>query len=188
MFFVIDRSMRFLLSFAALGLIACSSMPTPSLEKVTQRADETVKTVKTAEAADSVDSLGDTRSLGDAALTPLEDINIRKVEIPDVLSNMESPYFPPTDDSCFGLRFEIKEYDRLLGPDFDAVDKDGKPIETTALNAVSSAVGGIIPFRGLVRAASGAASYDRKVERAYRKGVSRRGYLKGLARAKGCTF
>lgn len=170
---------------ACLGLVACSTMPTESLRKVTKRADKTVKDVTTEQAAEGVDSLGDTRSLGDAALTPLEDINVRKVEIPAVLENMNSPYLQPVDGSCRGLRAEIAEYDRLLGPDFDAVDRD-KPMETTALNAVSSTLGGIIPFRGLVRAASGASSYDKKVERAYRKGVSRRGYLKGLAAAKQC--
>lgn len=180
--------MRVKLSFACLGLMACSTMPAESLKLVSETADETVKEVTTEQAADGVDSLGDTRSLGDAALTPLEDINIRKVEIPNILENMESPYFAPIDATCSGLNLEIADYDRLLGPDFDAVDENGKPIETTALNAVSSAVGGIIPFRGLVRAASGAASYDKKVERAYRKGVSRRGYLKGLAKAKGCTY
>lgn len=179
--------MRFLLSLACLGFAACSTMPTDSLRKVTERADKTVKDVTTEQAAEGVDSLGDTRSLGDAALTPLEDINVRKVEIPAILENMESPYLSPIDGSCRGLRIEIADYDRLLGPDFDAVDRDGKPMETTALNAVSSTLGGIIPFRGLVRAASGASSYDKKVERAYRKGVSRRGYLKGLASAKQCN-
>ncbi len=178
--------MRNILIIFTFLIVGCSTTPSDAFKKVTQRADNTAKVVTKEQPVDDVDSLGDTSNLGDAALTPLQDINLRQVEIPEVLNNMENPYLPPLNGSCRGLMIEIAEYNRLLGPDFDDLDAEGKSMETTALNAVSSTVGGLIPFRGLVRAASGASSYDKKVERAYRKGVSRRGYLKGLAAANQC--
>lgn len=174
----------------AIGVTACASGPTKKLKSmgssVGSGASKTVTDVRTGEQYESVDNLGDSNSLTDAALTPLEDLNLRKDEIPEVLLSMDSPYEPPEDRSCKALRVEIVEYDRLLGPDFDDEEQYERSTKTKALTAVSSVVGGVIPFRGLVRTATGAKSYDKTLERAYRKGVARRGYLKGLWAAEGC--
>lgn len=168
----------------ALGVLlsGCKSMP----ERAMNDVSKTANAITTQEAPESVDGLRDTPTLGDAALTPLEDINLRKAEIPPILLNMENPYVPPLRSSCIGLTKEIKEYDALLGADFDDAEGQKKSNEAMALNAASSLVGSLIPFRGLVRTASGAASYDKEVERAYRKGVARRGYLKGLRASRSC--
>jgi len=168
-------------------LSACTSMPKNTMINMSETASRTAKVVTTQDAPKNVESLRDTSSLGDAALTPLEDINIRKAEIPSVLLNMESPYQAPLKMSCEGLIKEVKEYDALLGADFDEEATINRTNEVKALNAASSLVGGLIPFRGLVRTASGAASYDKEVERAYRKGVARRGFLKGLMASRACN-
>ena len=47
-------------------------------------------------------------------------------------------------------------------------------------------VDSIIPFRGLVREVSGAASSERRVQIATYAGVARRGFLHGMYRARGC--
>jgi hypothetical protein len=150
--------------------------------------EKTLEDVRTGEQYESVDNLGDSYTFKDAVLTPLEDINFRQDEIPEVLLSMESPYLVPEDNSCDALKAEISDYGRLLGPDFDEQEQHTRTTKTKALTAVSSVVGGVIPFRGLVRTATGAASFDKTLERAYRKGVARRGYLKGLASSQHCKI
>lgn len=136
-----------------------------------------------------------TRSgLGDAALTPLEDLNLRRREIPPLLAGMKSPYHLPENLTCAGIDLMIAELDGVLGPDWDS----GKPDERlrtevladeaaeAALGAVESGVTGWIPFRGLIRKATGAESHEKKYNRAYKIGAQRRAYLKGYGLAMGC--
>ncbi len=173
-------------------LTACTSTPSNTFKTVSSGASKTVEKtledVRTGEQYESVDNLGDSYTFKDAVLTPLEDINFRQDEIPEVLLSMESPYLVPEDNSCDALKAEISDYGRLLGPDFDEQEQHTRTTKTKALTAVSSVVGGVIPFRGLVRTATGAASFDKTLERAYRKGVARRGYLKGLASSQHCKI
>ncbi len=130
----------------------------------------------------------------DAALTPLEDLNLRRREIPPVLAAMESPYHLPAELTCKDLDRMIAELDSLLGPDWDAPQPDerlrtevlGDEAAEAALGAVESGVTGWIPFRGLIRKATGAESHEKKYNRAYRIGAQRRTYLKGYGLAKGC--
>ena len=130
----------------------------------------------------------------DAALTPLEDLNLRRREIPTVLAAMESPYHLPAELSCEELDRMIAELDGVLGPDWDASQPDerlrteilGDEAAEAALDAVESGVTGWIPFRGLIRKATGAESHEKKYNRAYRIGAQRRTYLKGYGLAKGC--
>jgi hypothetical protein len=49
-------------------------------------------------------------------------------------------------------------------------------------------VGTLIPFRGLVRAATGATKHENMIRREYRKGVARRAYLRGIAATRRCTI
>ncbi|MGA1343258.1 MAG: hypothetical protein ACO33A_09485 [Hyphomonas sp.] len=130
----------------------------------------------------------------DAALTPLEDLNLRRREIPPVLAAMESPYHLPAELTCEELDRMIAELDSLLGPDWDAPQPDerlrtevlGDEAAEAALGAVESGVTGWIPFRGLIRKATGAESHEKKYNLAYRIGAQRRAYLKGYGLAKGC--
>lgn len=167
-------------------LVACSSMPEKTVRDVRQTANKTAKVVTKQNSPDSVETIGKADSVTDVALTPLDDINVRKEQIPAILRDMRSPYIYPRNPSCRGLRAEINKMDALLGPDFDDQSEEDKSSDLLTLNTASSLVGSLIPFRGLVRSATGATRYDKEVQRAYRKGVARRGYLKGLHRASRC--
>lgn len=140
-------------------------------------------------------SVSQTRSgFSDAALSPLDDLNLRRREIPPVLAAMESPYHLPAELSCEELDRMIAELDGVLGPDWDASQPDerlrteilGDEAAEAALGAVESGVTGWIPFRGLIRKVTGAESHEKKYNRAYRIGAQRRTYLKGYGLAKGC--
>jgi hypothetical protein len=130
----------------------------------------------------------------DAALSPLEDLNLKRREIPQLLAAMASPYHLPPDLSCEELDRMIADLDGVLGPDWDAPKPDerlktevlGDEAAQAALGAVESGVTGWIPFRGLIRKATGAESHEKKYNRAYKIGAQRRTYLKGYGLAKGC--
>lgn len=150
------------------------------------QAGDTASVVTKGASAEDVDSLDDTPNFGEAVLTPLGDINLRKAEIPYLLASMDNPYLMPADSSCQKLMVEIDKLTQLLGSDVVDSDESKGSTRQVALNAVSSTVGGLIPFRSLIRTATGASKHDKEIERSYRKGVARRGYLKGIAAAKKC--
>lgn len=130
----------------------------------------------------------------DAALSPLDDFNLRRQEIPALLAPLKHPYLKVEEFSCEDIAAKIAELDTVLGPDSDAPTKDERErsqqiadaASGAALGAVESGATGWIPFRGLVRQASGAASHERKVVRAYTLGAQQRSYLKGYGLALGC--
>ncbi|MFN4025609.1 MAG: hypothetical protein ACK4MQ_12330 [Hyphomonas sp.] len=130
----------------------------------------------------------------DAALSPLEDFNLRRQEIPALLAPLKHPYIQPDDFSCDEIAAKIAELDSVLGPDSDAATEDERRRSEQIANAASGAALGVvesgatgwIPFRGLVRQASGAAGHERKVVRAYTLGAQQRSYLKGYGLALGC--
>ena len=139
-----------------------------------------------------VDSVGDKDSLGEVILTPLSDINLRKQRIPEKLASLETPYDTVTDQSCQGLITEIVALDNILGPDMDSAkyeDRDAKgkrKMREMALDVAEAGVGSFVPFRSVVRAATGAKLHENEIEREYRKGVARRSYLRGLASSQEC--
>jgi len=121
----------------------------------------------------------------DAAMTPVEDVNLKRKEIPPVLlSAQDDPYSRESTRNCAQLTTALDELDAVLGPDFDS-SVEGKH----GLNATSvakSVVGSFIPFRGVIREVSGAAGAERRYNAAVDAGIARRGYLRGIARSKGC--
>ena len=126
-----------------------------------------------------------------AATTPLRDIGVEKTDIPELLLQaLTDPYArPPKNYGCAYLTALIRPLDDVLGPDIDLnppgdenlVDR-GKALGVAADVATSA----LIPFRGVVRQISGAASHDRLVQSAYVAGSVRRAYLKGLGESRGC--
>jgi len=134
--------------------------------------------------------------LPDAALSPLEDLNLRREDIPARLETLETPYGVEDGVDCLSLEAEIAELTAILGPDDDAVSSDDEERDRAewaanrsadaALDAVSSTARGFIPFRGLVREATGAERYADRLATAYRLGMERRAYLKGYGQALGC--
>ena len=151
-------------------------------------------------ASEAADSTVQQTSEGftDAALSPLEDLNLRRESIPDVLASMDSPYTDAIPATCQGIADEIAKLTVHLGPDHDlpksddddpdraawAADKSAE----TALGFVASEASGFIPFRSLVREATGANRHDRAVRRAYAVGLERRSFLKGHGQARGCLW
>jgi hypothetical protein len=133
----------------------------------------------------------------DSATSPLEDLNLRRVAIPDVLTRaVKNPYDMDGLDHCEQIAAEVGRLDEALGRDLDEapppdkrtrVQKVGGAVHDAAAEGAKSEVDHFIPFRGWIRALSGAARHDRKVQEAIRAGGIRRGYLKGVGMRKNCA-
>lgn len=131
-------------------------------------------------------------SVEGAVTTPLRDLGVMKVDIPQVLIDaLEDPYLrPPRNAKCPQLIALIRPLNEVLGPDIDTIPGDdpgmGQRGKTTALGVAGDLAGGAIPFRGVVRKLSGAEGHDKLVSAAIIAGHTRRAYLKGLGEARGC--
>ena len=124
-----------------------------------------------------------------AATQPLNDVNLKKNEIPAKLKKIQNkPYSLRGMKTCSAIQQDVRELNVVLGPDVNERVKKSKAKkrEATAANVAGSAIGSIIPFRGLIREVSGAASAERKYNRAVYAGTVRRGFLKGVGRERGC--
>lgn len=118
----------------------------------------------------------------DVAATPLNDLNLRKKKIPSVLIRAEShPY--TVSGGCPAIQRDIAQLNDALGPD---VDKEHSSEGLKAGRVARSVVGSMIPFEGIIRQISGAASEQRDLQNAITAGIARRGFLKGYGRAKHC--
>jgi hypothetical protein len=133
--------------------------------------------------------------LGDAALTPLNDFNLRRTEVPARLEALRSAYEPLTAPTCAKIATEVVELTRILGPDADAPvgpeaslgEQAGEGAANLALDGVAGVATDFIPFRSVVREATGASAHERKLRAAYERGVARRAYLKGVGAQMGCA-
>lgn len=124
---------------------------------------------------------------GDVAATPVTDLNLRKGEIPAVLTAaVEQPYTLAGLSTCPQLASAIGELDAVLGDDLDT-PKEGER-RTTPGRLAQSVVGSFIPFRGIIREVSGANSKQRELQNAIQAGVARRSFLKGYGQARGCRY
>lgn len=131
----------------------------------------------------------------DAALSPLNDLNVRRDEVPPLLAAIRSAYEPIPQVNCTAISKMVADLTAILGPDTDAVpppersltDKASEGAADMTLGAVSSTVSGFIPFRSLVREATGASAHERRLRAAYERGVTRRSYLKGVGAQLGCA-
>ena len=123
-------------------------------------------------------------NMRDVARTPLDILNIDPQDIPPVLLEaVANPYASDTLTGCAAINVEITRLTRVLGPDFDTLAKqEGLTPEKVA----QSAIGSLIPFRGIIREVTGAAERQRSLETAILAGSTRRGYLKGLGLSQGC--
>ena len=169
------------LSFLCLALAACASQGHTGPSEAAESA---------------VEQTGD--GFADAALSPLEDLNLKREPIPPLLADLKTTYGLPDPLTCETIGDEVTRLTAVLGQDTDipppededndhgqwAADKSSE----AALGAVESSARGFIPFRGLVREVTGANSYADKVARAYRLGLTRRSFLKGYGQAMGCSW
>jgi len=134
---------------------------------------------------------------GEAVTAPLEDLNVRRHEIPPVLLRAEAnPYDLTRMDHCEGIAAEVGSLDDALGPDLDEppppepVDPNDKRADQASqltLNAVRDTSRSVIPFRGWVRRLTGAEQHSQAVQAAVRAGSQRRGYLKGIGMRMNCA-
>ena len=174
-----------LISSLFLGVAACATAP-PESEQSADRVSVS--------GAASGAYVQTREGIGDAALSPLEDFNLRRDKIPELLAQTSSPYDEPHDMSCPQIAYMIRQLDSVLGHDWDTKDPDERlatekladSASAAALGTVASQARGLIPFRSLVRQATGADSHQKRYNRAFKIGAQRRAYLKGYGLAKGC--
>ena len=171
---------------AALLAVACAS--TPSAEDTTDAKATPSATERAIERTES--------GFGDAALSPLEDVNLKRASIPEEFISIKNPYLVDPEITCTEIAIEVTELDGLLGRDWDIPPPDKKGLSeraadgasTAFLDAVASGASGIIPYRGLVRSVTGANRHASKVRKAYERGSHRRTFLKAMGLAKGCEY
>lgn len=132
-----------------------------------------------------------TRQVGDAAVTPLRDLNVVKAEIPPLLQQAQAaPYALPAARDCAALSAAVQALTELLGPDLDAPPEPQPGAvergQAEVGKALTRAAEGAVPFRGWVRKLSGAERQERRVARAIEAGEARRAFLRGIAVGQGC--
>jgi hypothetical protein len=131
--------------------------------------------------------------VGGAVTAPLEDLNLKRQEIPAVLLEAQAnPYDVASLRRCRALATEIGRLDEALGPDLDTPtsgnpDSMDQQAAGAALDAVRDTATDFIPFRSWVRRLSGAAQHSREVQSAIRAGLSRRAFLKGVGMQRNCA-
>jgi hypothetical protein len=124
----------------------------------------------------------------EVAKTPLRDLNLDARDIPEVLQiAARDPYATQGMESCNTLVSEIAALDTVLGADYDIAEDDGEQRFSEG-RIGQGVVGSIIPFRGIVREVTGAASNDRAMRAAYTAGMVRRAFLKGWGLGRGCAY
>lgn len=136
-------------------------------------------------------------NLRDAVTAPLDDLNLKHVDIPDVLQRaVASPYAMDGMTRCEPIAAEVGRLDAALGPDLDEQPPPdartrGQKVKQAAGDAIVGAVEdetrSVIPFRGWVRKLTGAERRDRRVAEAINAGKIRRGYLKGAGMRMNCA-
>ena len=135
---------------------------------------------------------------GDAMTAPLEDLNLKRIRIPQILLDAtQRPYDLNGLDTCDTIAGEVRKLDAVLGADLDEpppppdgssmTQKGGRMANNAAVGAVRGATRSIIPFRGLVRQMTGADRHAKEVDAAIQAGRVRRAYLKGVGMNKNCA-
>lgn len=162
-----NSPLRFVFCLTLLGSISCASNSAPKEDSIA---------APTASKAES--------GLGNALMTPLSDLNLRRKEIPALLLALTSTYEPVEDSSCDGIASLVTELDSVLGTDDDGVVTKDKG--DVALGVIAGATGSIIPLRGVVRRATGASKLEARTIAAFQRGLARRAFLKGIGSEKGC--
>jgi len=122
---------------------------------------------------------------GDIAEQPAKDVGAVKTKIPPVLQQAAAaPYSLSGLSKCARIADAFDELGEALGPDFvqGVGRKKSRKVKVTG----DTVAGLIVPFRGLVREVSGAASAQRELNAAVDAGFARRGFLRGVYQTRGC--
>lgn len=134
-----------------------------------------------------------TRHVTYAAASPMRDLNIKRKAIPGQLAALQNPYGTDTHQSCAAILSEARAIDTALKinqPDNPGTlhrrdtraGNMGNAIDATTKTLATS----LIPFRGVVRFASGATYRDKQALEADRRGRERLGFLIGVGSANRC--
>ncbi len=127
------------------------------------------------------------RAIGDIVTAPLQDANLKKKRIPEVLELARGgPYEMAGLRNCAAIKRDIAALSGVLGTDFDTPEDRRPNRGRQAANVGKSVVQGFIPFRGVIREVTGAAAAQREWDAAVDAGIARRGFLRGVARMRGC--
>lgn len=129
------------------------------------------------------------KEAGKIVTQPARDVGVAKTGIPTVLTKAsEDPYSLDGIRTCQQLTLAMDELSDVLGPDFIPGDekKENRAGKIAAAGG-KTIVNAFIPFRGLVRELSGAAPAQRRLNAAIDAGYARRGFLRGVHQAKGCS-
>jgi hypothetical protein len=186
--------MRFVIIACALGIAgsAFAAQPKEDPKKSEARAADNLGTqhqrasqTSTPEPAENGNEAG--RAMGDIVTTPLQDTNLKKKRIPEVLELARGgPYEMAGLSSCALINRNIAALSGVLGKDFDTPEDRRPNRGRQAASVGKSVVESFIPFRGVIREASGAAAAQREWDAAVDAGIARRGFLRGVARSRGC--
>ncbi|MDO1558559.1 hypothetical protein Q0812_03850 [Brevundimonas sp. 2R-24] len=133
----------------------------------------------------------------DAALAPLEDLNVRRDEIPIVLLQAQAnPYDLRNMERCQAIAQEVRRLDDALGPDTDEPPSpDGRMMSERGadaaadltLDAIRGTTTDLIPFRSWVRRLTGAEAHSRLMRESITAGRQRRSFLKGVGMSRNCA-
>ena len=125
---------------------------------------------------------------GRIASQPGRDVGALKTKIPPILqSAVADPYGLAGKGTCAAIAAEIRQLNEPLGPDLVA---GPRPQENRAGKIAAAGgktvVNTLIPFRALVREATGAAPAQRRLDAAVDAGFARRGFLRGVYQTRRC--
>jgi len=181
-------------------LSGCASKPHYDASGAVIDKEHKTKEHRQAQEPQAVRSSNDdqSNSWGDAVMAPLEDLNLRKKDIPEILTLATTkPYDLTGLDNCEAIASEVTKLDSLLGADFDEPpapedtktlrERGGEAAGDVARGSVRNATRSIIPFRGLVRQMTGAQRHQKEMDNAIQAGKVRRAYLKGVGMNKNCA-
>lgn len=128
-------------------------------------------------------------TVGDVVTSPLSDVNVKKKDIPPLLTKvLEDPYTLEGLKKCGQIADAVEELNGVLGADFDEVDPEDKEQKRRngRMGVAGNVLNSFIPFRWVIREVSGANKADDAYRVAVYAGAVRRGFLKGYGKAKGC--
>jgi hypothetical protein len=135
------------------------------------------------------------RGMADAAISPFKDVGLVRPAVPLMLQDLKYPYDVSTlAGSCVNVSYELGRLDATLGPETyqpgakaSMSERGLDQAQTEAANALRGAATDFIPFRSVVRRASGAEKAAREADRARQIGELRRSFLRGYGASLGCT-
>ncbi|WP_230279037.1 hypothetical protein [Croceicoccus sp. Ery15] len=134
--------------------------------------------------------VSDNVKIEDIPLQPLRDLNLDQSEIPPLLVDIGNhPYSTGGLTDCATIGKAIADIDVMLGDDIDVPKEERSDLQKGANKVGEVAqdiVGGLIPFRGIVREITGAKAQEQYVSELVVAATVRRAFLKGIGLERGC--